>query len=322
MSEKVLFVDDDPNILAAYQRTLRKLFQIDTARGGELGLAAIAQHGPYAVIVTDMQMPQMDGVQFLRRAQELAPDSVRMMLTGNADQHTAIEAVNAGRIFRFMNKPCPPEQFTQTLQDGIRQYRLIHAEKELLEKTLSGSVRVLTEILSVVDPQSFGYAETLKRSMRPLAEALKVAEVWEWEIAAMLSQIGYVTIPPAVIGKARSGKELAEVEAKMLLRVPEIGHHLLANIPRLESVARIVLYQNKRFDGVGFPADAVAGEQIPLAARVLKIVSDLAQIEVQKIPRARAFEMMAGRAGWYDDRAGSVRWWDGTGWTGHVAPKP
>ena len=89
MLEKILCVDDEPNILQAYQRSLRKDFQIDTADGGEQALALMASAGPYAVIVSDMRMPGMDGVQFLTSARALAPETVRIMLTGNADQKTA-----------------------------------------------------------------------------------------------------------------------------------------------------------------------------------------------------------------------------------------
>ncbi|MEI2723401.1 MAG: response regulator [Verrucomicrobiota bacterium] len=166
MSAKVLFIDDDASILAAYQRNLRKQFSIDVALGGVPGLAAIATHGPYAVVVADMQMPGMNGVEFLTRAEAVAPETVRIMLTGNADQKTASDAVNQGHVFRFLNKPCPPEVITLTLTAAVRQYRLITAERELLENTLNGSIKLLTDILSMVDPQSFGRAKLLRDYMK------------------------------------------------------------------------------------------------------------------------------------------------------------
>ena len=73
MTKKILCVDDDPNILQGYKRALRKDFDISIAEGGEPGLALIAQEGPFAVIVSDMRMPGMDGVQFLSRVKETAP---------------------------------------------------------------------------------------------------------------------------------------------------------------------------------------------------------------------------------------------------------
>ncbi len=136
MNNNVLFVDDDENILDAYKRQLRQQFHIDTAQGGEQGLKTVNSRGPYAVIVSDLRMPGMDGIQFLSRVKEISPDSVRMMLTGYGDLQTAIEAVNESNIFRFLTKPCKKDVLTTAIDAGIEQYRLIGSEKELLEKTL------------------------------------------------------------------------------------------------------------------------------------------------------------------------------------------
>src|SRR6184192_4097590 len=108
----------------------------------------MAAQGPYVVVVADMQMPGMNGVQFLTKAEAFSPDTVRIMLTRNADQKTAADAVNQGHVFRFLNKPCSPEQLAVTLTAGLKQYKLITAERELLESTLNGSVKLLTDILS------------------------------------------------------------------------------------------------------------------------------------------------------------------------------
>ncbi|MBZ5495705.1 MAG: response regulator [Acidobacteriia bacterium] len=300
MKDKILCVDDDQNILLAYQRQLRKQFQIDTALGGAEGLQALENDGPFAVVVSDLRMPGMNGIEFLTKVKERSPDTVRIMLTGNADTRAAIEAVNEGNIFRFLTKPCLPQDLAQTLQAGIDRYRLISAERDLLQNTLNGSIRVLTEILSIVDPQSFGRARMLRESMRILSGALKIADSWELELAAMLSQIGHVTVPPEIIIKEKSGQPLSDIEKEILSNIPQIGHTLLAHIPRLESVARIVLYQNKRFDGSGFPKDTVGGARIPLGARMLKVLTDLAQVETEGIARAKALEVQRKREGWYD----------------------
>src|SRR5262245_51674395 len=132
MSERILFVDDEENLLAAVARQLRKEFDVETALGGELGLEAIDRNGPYAVVVSDMRMPGMDGIEFLRRVKDRMPDAVRMMLTGNSDLGTAMQAVNEGRIFRFMTKPCPPDMLAASLRSGLEQHRLITAERDIL----------------------------------------------------------------------------------------------------------------------------------------------------------------------------------------------
>ena len=242
MSEKILCVDDEPNVLQALRRQLRRQFRIETVPGGAEGLEAIAADGPFAVIVSDMRMPGMDGVQFLSAVKERAPESVRVMLTGNADQQTAINAVNEGNIFRFLTKPCPPEVLAKTLATGVRQYQLVTAEKELLEKTLQGSVKVLTDVLSLTNPIAFGRATRVRKLVNELCKELKVNRLWEYEIAAMLSQIGCVTIPSDMLGRVYEGQALDTEEAKMFEGHPTVGRDLVANIPRLENVAEFIAY--------------------------------------------------------------------------------
>jgi DNA-binding NtrC family response regulator len=152
MSDRILLVDDDANILQGYQRALRKQFVLEPALSGEEGLEAVRAQGPYAVVVADMQMPGMNGVEFLARVKEIAPDTVRMMLTGNADQQTALEAVNEGHIFRFLTKPCSPDLLAKMLGAGLKQYGLVMSERDLLAKTLRGSIQVLTDVLGLVNP--------------------------------------------------------------------------------------------------------------------------------------------------------------------------
>jgi len=300
MKAKILFVDDEPNVLSGFQRKLHHEFPLDIALGGEQALAIIQNQGPYAIVVSDMQMPGMDGIEFLAQVEAKSPDTVRMMLTGNADQNTAIEAVNRGHIFRFLTKPCESELLAEMLKAGLKQYALVTAERELLEKTLQGSVKILTDMLSMLDPQSFSRAQRLRDYMGVCARAFNVARPWELEMAAALSQIGFVTIPADVLKRKRSQQALNNPESDILARVPEIGAHLLSNIPRLETVANIVRYQDKNFDGSGLPADDVAGDKIPLGSRILRVLSDLIFIEDRTMTKARALAKLERNPGFYD----------------------
>ncbi len=300
MTKKILCVDDDSNILAGFERKLRKRFSIDTALGSLEGLDRLEKHGPPAVVVADMQMPTMDGVEFLARVKEKYPDTVRMMLTGQADLQVAIDAVNEGNIFRFLTKPCATETLVNALDAGLHHHRLITAERELLQKTLRGAINVLTEILSTVDPQSFGKATLLRDLTRTFTARAGTGNSWAIEVATTLSQIGMVTIPPDVVAESRSETTLSEIKNDMLTHVPELSHNLIANIPRLEIVSEIVLYQDKHFDGTGFPKDTVAGRAIPEGARILKILSDLLTTEAEHNSRSAALTIMQSRRGWYD----------------------
>lgn len=300
MTERILCVDDDENILQAYQRALRKQFKIDTALGGEEALRAVAGQGPYAVVVADMRMPGMNGVELLAEIRKAAPNTVRMMLTGNADQQTALEAVNQGQIFRFMTKPCPPEDFARALEAGLEQYRLITAEKELLSKTLSGSVKMLTDVLSMVQPDAFGRASRVQRLVRELCSELNVSQAWQIPIAAMLSQVGCVAVPEEILRKVYGGQDLRESESEAFRAHPKAGQELVANIPRLEEVAEIIGYQEKLYDGRGFPADFRSGDRIPLGSRILKVALDWDTLVSAGMKQEMALAEICSRKGWYD----------------------
>lgn len=312
MAEKILLVDDDPNLLSALQRQLRKRFDLATAQGGEEALAAVekANHGqePFAVVLCDMRMPGMDGVEVLKRIKDLAPDTVRMMLTGNADQQTAIASINHGSIFRFYTKPCPADQLTEGLEAGLEQYRLITAERELLEKTLSGSIKVLADVVSMNDPVAYGHACRVRDWVQRLTTEFRMPQRWQLEIAAMLAMIGQVAIPPELIARRRDGESLSEDEQAIFERVPEAGRNLIANIPRLAKVAEIVHLQDRGFDGSGFPADGPVGLDIPLDARLLKILKDLAEVADGGPLTATVFGVLEKRLEIYDQKLlGKVR---------------
>jgi len=135
MADKILLVDDEPAVLEGYKRLLYRNFPVETAPGGASALALISVAGPFSVVVSDMRMPGMNGAEFLAAVREKAPNTVRMLLTGHADLDTAIDAVNRGRIFRFLSKPCPKEVLVEAINEGIVQYRAAEAEKELAEKS-------------------------------------------------------------------------------------------------------------------------------------------------------------------------------------------
>jgi response regulator RpfG family c-di-GMP phosphodiesterase len=297
---RILCVDDDANVLSAHQRTLRKLGTIDVAPSAGDALQLLSEFPSYAVIISDRNMPGVDGIRLLAQARAIAPDTVRIMLTGDDQRDTAVAAVNQGHIFRFLSKPCPAEELVLAVEAGIAQYRLITAERELLEKTLAGAIGVLTEILTLMDDESFGKVQVLRRRMRQAVTALKLPEHWEMDVAVMLARIGTVTVPRELLKKVGSGRELSATERDMIERIPETGSMLVANIPRLEAVSLIVLNQRKRWDGGGFPQNSMAGDLIPLGARLLRIVEDLVEIEATGADTEAALVIMSQRQGIYD----------------------
>lgn len=300
MAEKILLVDDELNVLLAYQRHIRNKFTVIMAESGDKGVAALKEQGPFAVVVSDYRMPGMDGIQFLSLSRKLAPDTVRIMLTGYADVESAVNAVNEGNIFRFLTKPCTPEMFINALTTGVEQYKLVTVERELLEKTLKGSIKVLTDILSILSPVAYRQTSRLGRVAQKLARRLHLDKLWEVELAAMLSQIGCITIPEEIMEKKIRGMELSEDENKMFLTHPLIGSQLLSNIPRLEEIAEAIKYHLKRFDGGGLPADEPKNTDLPLVSRILKVVLDFDTLRAEGNSVVDSLEIMSRRLGWYD----------------------
>lgn len=300
MADKILFVDDEDNVLSALKRQFRKQYSVSIAAGGAEALQVIANDGPFAVIVSDMQMPEMNGVQFLQAAQKLAPESVRLMLTGNADQKTAVEAVNQGAVFSFYTKPCTHELMSNALEKAVEQYRLITAERELLEGTLNGSVKLLMDMLSMVAPEVFGKTVVLQEMVDKLSSTMQLKDTWHLKLATMLSHIAYVTLPPETLARTCTNEALTLQEKDMVTRLPEVGKNLISNIPRLERVAEIVFYQQKRFNGGGFPVDTRAGEDIPQESRILKVLTDLGSHKSLGMDYLQALKKMATENGTYD----------------------
>ena len=275
MNSIVLLVDDEPNVLRGYQRNIGEMFECEAVASPQEALERIMAEDKYALIMTDYRMPGMTGVELLRKARELRPNTVRMLITGYADVQISLEAINEGSVFRMLTKPCDPQAFYRAIEDGIRQHELITAEKELLEQTLNGSVKMLGDIMSVMDQGAFGRSHKMSQAARAIGQAMGIEALWELEVSATLSEIGRVTLPGEVSGKRIGVSQLSDNELKLLQKLPEFSAKLISRIPRLEPVAQNVLYQNKNFDGSGFPIDGLRGEYLPVGARILKFIEDL-----------------------------------------------
>jgi|SRR5579862_7064 len=287
MTEKILLVDDDVNILSGYKRSLGREFRLETAPGANQALHLMANNGPHAVIVTDMRMPGMDGIHLLAKVKDQFPDTVRVMLTGAGDVETAIHAVNEGNIFRFLSKPCDRELMSRTLTAALLQYRLVTAEKELLERTLQGSIEVLTEVLSLVNPAAFGRAMRARRYIRHLVHALGLANAWQYEIAALMSQLGCVTLPPETIDAVYSRQKLSPEEQSQYDAHPSIAGDLLSRIPRLEPIGWMIKYQTQAPPFEGDTEDRQKAD-MRTGAEILRLVLDFETLTRQGSSRTEA----------------------------------
>lgn len=296
----VLLVDDEPAVLAGLSRLLHGQCIVHTETDPQRALEVAADIPNLGVVVSDMRMPGMDGAAFLSRMRTLVPDAVRVLLTGYADLEAAVSSINDGRIFRLMWKPCGSEELTACLADAAAQYRLITAERELLQATLRGSVRALVETLSLANPVAFSRAERIQARVADLATRITGALDWEVEVAAMLSQLGAVTLPPAVTESLHQGDVLGQATQQLVDRVPTVSVDLLDGIPRLENVRRAILLADQRFDGRGPVAGDLGGEDIPLGARILRVAIDYDALDARRTPAREAMEHLRQQHGRHD----------------------
>jgi len=299
MEDKILLVDDEPNVLEGLQRLLNDGFSVETANGGAAGLSVLAASGPFAVVVSDMRMPGMNGVEFLTAVRERSPETVRLMLTGNADMQTAIDAVNEGCVFRFLTKPCPKEVLHSALGAALRQHALITAEKDLLEKTLMESVKVLTEILALVSPAAFSRSLRIHRIMQHMVRPFGLRDAWRYEIAAMLSQVGCVAFDSETVAAMYAGGEVPDAVRERFKSHPSIAFELLSRIPRLELVASMIAGQQGLPSGKPSEQPTATIEPVELGAYLLKIAVDFDELVLRGAPAVRAIEKLKGRPDGY-----------------------
>lgn len=292
----ILCVDDERNVVESMQLNLRQRFDVRTALSGAEGLEALAKEEDVWVVLSDMRMPEMDGAAFLAEVRRRAPDTVRMLLTGFSDIEAAVRAVNEGQIFRFLTKPCPPDQLLAALGAGVEQHRLITAERVLLQRTLVGSAKALIEVLALTNPMALGRAVRIRDRARKLVKQLELEKQWHVELAAMLSQLAAASLPDDTVRRLYDGEQLSAVERKKLSDSMAAMRSILANIPRLEPVTDVL----GELEGMvqAYTGAGMSG-RISVDARLLQAVIDLDALEAQGRSLRQSFEMLEQRGDLY-----------------------
>jgi len=218
MAEKILFVDDEPQVLEGFRRLLSPTFRIETASSAAEALTKLKRTGPYAVVVCDMRMPEMDGVGLLYRIKLDFPDAVRIMLTGNSDQETAVRAVNEGNVFRFLTKPCDEELLTKTLNAAIVEYRLTNQKEDMLDKARAGyGLGVATE-----NPTSASF-----RAVEEKVQELFKGEARTYQPSETGIYVGMtVWVSPEYVVQRLLSTRVIVHPRNLLTKIPEVGEYV------------------------------------------------------------------------------------------------
>ncbi|MBN1501207.1 MAG: response regulator [Spirochaetes bacterium] len=301
MNTRIVLVDDDKNLLNSIIRQLRGKYELFTTEFPAEGLEYLKKRKDTALIISDYKMPVMNGAEFLRKSAEISPDSIRMMLTGQADMDAIVEIINEGNIFRFLTKPCSPDLFVKNIDDALRQYQLVMSEKDLLSKTLSGSIQVMMDIMVLAKPQVFAKSLRIKNYVGKMLSMIQTPNKWQIEIAAVMSQIGCITIPDEILQKSYKNLPLEPEDRALLMLYTKTSSDIICKIPRLEPVAQIVKYQEKFYDGEGIPNDNIKGNSLPLGSRIIKIATDYDSLLNQNVSHEDAISKMISRTGKYDE---------------------
>jgi response regulator RpfG family c-di-GMP phosphodiesterase len=289
---RILCVDDEARVVEGLVLHLRREYQVFTANSGQEGLSQLKQMGGAAVVISDMRMPQMDGATFLQHVQERFPYATRILLTGEPGRDAAVSAVNKAQIFRFLTKPCPPDALKVAVEAGVVQHRLLNAERTILKETLNGCIKALVDVLAITNPVAFGRASRVKRMAMEFAAKLDCMDFWQLEAAAMLSQIGYLSLPSELVEKLYYGETLTPEEKVLASGVPDVVNSLLENVPRLEPVIQILVAFHWTDEQVAKLGDGTIGT----GTRILGLVLEYDTLVTQGQTTNVAVQTLRGRA--------------------------
>lgn len=292
----VLCVDDEPRVLEGLALHLRRRYRLMLAQSGEQALERLHAAGGAAVVVSDMRMPGMNGAVLLSKVRAAYPEATRILLTGEPGRDTVVSAVNSGQIFRFLTKPCPPDELIASVQAAVEQHRLVTAERILLQETLIGCIHSLVDVLALTNPVAFGRASRLRRQAMAFAAHLGWAQgFWQLEASAMLSQIGYLSLPAELVEKIYYGERLTPEEEILNQGVAEVASKLLDRVPRLEPIVQILTSLNSSSGQLEQLGDGPVGR----AARILRLVTDFDTLTSQGNSPDTAVQMLRGRENRY-----------------------
>jgi DNA-binding response OmpR family regulator len=283
----IMVVDDTPANLKLLEGMLRQQgYQVRSFPRGRMALAAAAENPP-ELILLDINMPEMNGYEVcehLKSNEKLAQIPV-IFLSALGETADKVKAFQSGGV-DYVTKPFQLEEVQARVETHIKLQRAQQVEHDLLEKTLNGAVRALTELVHLTAPALALRSEAIRSIVVHITQRMATAESWQYELAATLSLIGCMTLPDEAFERAYGRQDPSEDEDRMFRAHPASGARLLSNIPRLEGVAEMIRRQQTT-EGAG-PAQGAAD----LGARMLGTAVELDRRMFRGTPFTTALQQL------------------------------
>jgi CheY-like chemotaxis protein len=291
---RVLCVDDDAFMLSILTRTIGADYEVLTSNSGAEALQLIENSEPIQVVVSDHRMPGLSGAHFLQAVRDKHPLIVRILLTGETDLIEAVAAMNQAGLFRFLLKPGTRPVLLDTLQAAVAQYQLQVAERELLQETLLGTMRALSDVLAIANPAAFGHVSRIQELALGVAAQLKLPEQWPLEFASVATQLGHIALPERTLNRLYAGETLSPAESVQVAQSALVAERVLKRIPRLDPVVDIL----SRLAAGGTGDDPRAPASI--GAEILRVVSAYEAVERTSPSRDAAVHRLRAQGGRFD----------------------
>jgi response regulator RpfG family c-di-GMP phosphodiesterase len=265
MTATVLFVDDEEYILNSVNRLFSDVdLHICTANSADEALHVLDRE-EVAVIVTDNCMPGMTGVDLLSKIREVYPDTMKIMMTVQADITTAIDAINRGDVHRFITKPWDDRELIKTVTEAIRKYELVQSLKRDDEATLLS----IAQTVELKDPYTQGHCERVSGFAVMMAEAMQLSDYLRQEIrhGSWLHDCGKIGVPERILNYPGP---LDKDQYEIIKNHPKWGADVISKARLSDHVFNIVLYHHERYGGNGYPK-GIKGNDIPIEARIVTV---------------------------------------------------
>ena len=291
---RVLCVDDDAFMLNILTQAIGVDYEVVTSSSGAEALQLIENSDPIQVVVSDHRMPGLSGAQFLEEVRDKHPLIVRILLTGETDLTEAVAAMNQAGLFRFLLKPGTRPILLDTLRAAVAQYQLQVAERELLQKTLIGTMRALSDVLAIANPTAFGHVSRIQELALGVAKQMKLPEQWPLEFASVAAQLGHIALPERTLRRLYAAESLSPEEGAQVAHSAVVAEGILKRIPRLRPVLDILssLASGRKSDA------SRASESV--GAEILRVVSAFAAMERVTASRDVAVHRLLAQADRFD----------------------